>query len=320
MSAQHPDAWSGVAVPVAMGSDGRLVRPVDAERGVAYSCPGCGAAVRLRRGDRTRAHFAHRRGEGCAPESVLHRAAKACVLQVITDWKATAGPRPAIARSCPEHGCDGGVTQDLPDDVTRAEAEVRLAGNVIGDVVLYRGDTPAAVVEVLVSSRVGREKVRRMPLPWIEVRAEDVLDRPYWWVAVQDGLQPFACARCAELGRDAAALLRGVRERAATAAAATGSPTPTPPYRAAAHRCWRCATDTVVYAWPGCGSRRARRPPEPVPGTVRRVTTNAAGDHWANCCHACAAVQSDYHLRRDNPDYARVREAANDPTWIEPPD
>lgn len=314
------DAWSATAVPVAQAADGRLVRPVDAERGVAYSCPGCGSPVRLRRGDRTRAHFAHRRDEACAPESVLHRAAKACLIQVITDWKTDAGPRPAIARSCPEYGCTGGVTQDLPDDVTHAEEEVRLAEGVIGDVVLFRGDAAAAVVEVLVSSRVGPDKGRRMPLPWIELDAEAVLDRPYWWVTVQDGLQPFACAACAERERGQTAELIDVRERAATAAAASGMPPPVGAYRSAAHRCWKCAVDMVVYVWPGCTSRRARRPPEPVPATVRRVTTDGAGDHWANCCPACAAIQSDYHLRAGNPDYARVRETANDPGWVPPPE
>lgn len=296
------------AVPVAFSGEGTLVRPADAEAGTRYRCPGCSAELVLRRGGRRRPHFAHRGGDGCSAESALHRAAKHRILQVVGAWKDGTGPRPSVARPCPVRGCDGGVVQDLPDDVTHAVLETRLADGTVADVVLFRGSTPAAAIEVVVSHRVGRAKAARLSVPWMELRAGDVLERPYWWVAVQDGLQPFACPTCARAVERAERELREVRGRAARIAERLGvALAPSPPYRSVPHVCWRCGSEMVAFLWPGGGAHGATRPPDPIPATVRHRVTDG-GDDWANCCPACSAVQGDYHLARDNGEYLRVRE------------
>jgi hypothetical protein len=201
------------------------------------------------------------------------------------------------------------VVQDLPNDVTHAREEVRLPSGVISDVVLYRGETAAAAIEVLVSSRVGREKAARMDLPWVELLAEDILDRPYWWVAVQDGLRPFRCPVCMKRDERRTTELRLVRDRAMAAADRLQVMLPpSPPYAAAAHVCWRCGAEMLVYAWPGSGGHSVRRPPEPIPRSVEHRATEGAGDYWANCCPTCSAVQGDYYLATGNPDYQMVRE------------
>jgi hypothetical protein len=64
----------------------------------------------------------------------------------------------------------------------------------------------------------------------------------------------------------------------------------------------------VVFLWPGGGGHGKRRPPEPIPASLRHCVTEGWGDYCANCCPRCSAVQGDYYLPRDNPDYARVRE------------
>jgi hypothetical protein len=287
---------------------GDLVRPDDAVAGAEYRCPGCGAAVVLRRGTARRAHFAHRSGEGCSTESVLHRSAKAELVRVITEWKRGRGPRPCISRSCPRLGCEGGAVQDLPDDVTHAEAEVRLGSGVVADVVLFRGSAIAAAVEVLVTHGVGHEKAARLGVPWVELRAEDILDRPYWWVAGQDGLQPLVCPRCAERDEERAYELRAIRERAIRVADRLGLELPpAPPYQAVAHVCWRCGADMLAYTWPGAGHSPAR-PPSPIPATLQHRVTDGAGNYWANCCPRCSAVQGDYYLARDNRDFSKLRE------------
>lgn len=304
---------SRVAVPVAFAVDGSLVRPQDASANQAYRCPGCGADVILRRGERRRPHFAHRGGEGCASESTLHRAAKRELLRVVEEWKSGSGPCPCVSRPCPRYDCDGGVVQDIPADITHAAAEVRLDGSVVADVVLYRGAAPVAVIEVLVTSRVGEEKARRFAIPWVELRADDILDRPYWWVAVQDGLQPFACPACARRGEGHRAELRAIQGRARLLSdrQQVALP-PSPPYRYVAHACWRCGTEMVAFHWPGGGDHSPRRPPDPIPETVQHRVTEGAGDYWANCCPRCSAVQGDYYLARDNADFARVRELAEE--------
>jgi len=183
---------------------------------------------------------------------------------------------------------------------------------VVADVVLYRGEVPAAVVEVLATSRVGPEKARRFRVPWMELRAEDVLERPYWWVAVQDGLQPFTCPACDRRAQAGRAELEDIKARAAQIAAQEHLPIPpSPPYQYVPHACWRCAAEMVAYLWPGSGSHNPRRPPDPIPSTVQHRVTEGAGDYWANCCPRCSAVQGDYYLVRDNVDFARVPELAH---------
>lgn len=297
---------------MAYAADGSIVRPSEAEEGGAYRCPGCGVDVILRRGELRRPHFAHRSGEGCSSESTLHRAAKRRLLQVIGEWKAGLGPRPCVSRPCPRYACVGGTVQDVLSDITHAATEVRLEGSVVADVVLYRGDEPAAVIEVLATSRVGREKASRFKIPWVELRAEDILDRPYWWVAVQDGLEPFACPVCADRADAGRAELRVIQERALVIAERQDATVPpSPPYQYVPHACWRCAAEMVAYLWPGGGSHSPRRPPEPIPPTVQHRVTEGAGDYCANCCPRCSAFQGDYYLVRDNTDFAKVRELAN---------
>lgn len=286
------------------------MRPDDAERDVRYRCPGCGEDVVLRRGERTRAHFAHRGGESCRPESVLHRAGKREVLRVIREWKETGGPRPCIARLCPRYGCEGGITQDVPDDITHADEEVKLADGSVADVVLFRRSDPAAAVEIRVTHGVGHVKARRMDVPWVELLAEDLLERPYWWVPVQDGLKPFRCPICARRQAESRRALAAVWARAEAAARASGQHLPpSPPYHYAPHECWRCGVRMAVLLWPGSGGVGDSSPPEPIPPTLQRAATGGLGGvYWANCCPKCSAVQGDYHLREGNEDYRAVLE------------
>jgi predicted RNA-binding Zn-ribbon protein involved in translation (DUF1610 family) len=305
---------SSFAVPVAFTDDGALVRPAEARVGEEHRCPGCGARVILRRGQTRRPHFAHLTGDGCSSESTLHRAAKHQVRQVIEEWKEGRGPRPCVSRPCPNYVCDGGVVQDIPDDVTHAEVEVRLDEGVVADVVLFRGDRPAAAIEIRVTHGVSADKATRLSVPWMELGAEQVLERPYWWVAQQDGLQPFVCPACACRNRGAALRLQAIRDRAVDIARRIQlTLPPNPPYEWVPHRCWRCESDTVVFLWPGGGDHSTAAPPDPIPRTLQHRVTEGGGDYWANSCPSCSTVQGDYYLTRDNDDYSFVRELVEDP-------
>ena len=304
---------STLAVPVAFSAAGSLVRPSEAREGEHYRCPGCGADVLLRSGELRRPHFAHRGGDGCSSESTLHRAAKHQLLRVISEWKDGVGPRPCVSRPCPKYLCDGGIVQDIPDDVTHAAAEVRLDGGLIADVVLFRGEEVAAAIEILVTHRVGPEKAVRLSVPWMELRAEQVLDRPYWWVLAQDGLQPFECPTCTKRDESGVRALRQIQDSALSLAERLDLSLPaSPPYQFVAHGCWRCGKEMVAFLWPGGGDHSTRRPPAPIPSSVQHCATDGGGDYWANCCPSCAAVQGDYYLARDNTDYMLVRELSQD--------
>jgi len=178
----------------------------------------------------------------------------------------------------------------------------------VGDVVLYRGDQPAAVVEIHHRHGVSAAKATRLGLPWLELEATEVLERPWWWVARQDGLLSFSCSACEGRARAGAEELATIRACAEQAAAESGQALPPmPPYDAAPHACWRCGAEMAVFVWPGGGGHAARRPPEPVPPTVQwKVSEGWGGGYWANCCPRCSAMQGDHHLRSGNADYARV--------------
>lgn len=299
---------SPLAVPLGLAPDGSLVYPSEADPTQPYTCAGCGGALVLRRSQVRRSHFAHRSGKGCSAESVLHRAAKGLVIRVVNEWRAGTGPRPCVDRPCTTWSCDGGVVQDLPDDITHAEPEVRLPDGSVADVVLFRGEEAACVVEILATHEVDPEKAARMSLPWMELDADDVLDRPYWWVVVQDGLRPFVCPKCRARSAERREEVADVQAEAAQVAAKTRQALPaSPPYHFAPHRCWRCGEQMLVFVWPGGGGHSAKKPPTPRPTTVRLCATEGYGaEYWANCCPACHSVQGDWYLRTGNQAYARV--------------
>lgn len=297
---------------MAYAANGSVVRPAVADPDGDYRCPGCSLPVVLRSGTHRRPHFAHRGGEGCASESSLHRAAKRLVRSVIDAWATGDGPAPCIARACPVHGCEGGIVQDLPSDITHAAEEVRMDDGSVADIVLFRGERPAAVIEILVTHAVSMEKGRRIGIPWVELRAAEVLERPYWWIAAQDGLRPFTCRACDERGRASTAELAGIRTRARAVAERLGAGLPAAPvYRSAPHACWRCSGDMLVYAWPGGGRHSAERPPEPIPATVVHRATEGAGNYWVNTCPHCGATQGDGYLVRENGAYGVVLRAVD---------
>jgi len=302
---------SSLSVPIALAPDGSLVRPDAADSETQYRCPGCGVPLVLRRGRARRPHFAHPRGADCLGESGLHRAAKRRIVEVVSRWKTEGGPRPCIARPCPTPGCPGGIVQDLPERVTHARPEVRLADGTVADVALFEGRNVAAVIEILVTHPVGRAKASRLRHPWVELDATAVLETPHWWTALQDGLRPFRCPTCAARDRSASDELEAIDYRARRLAVRLGIVLPdNPPYRYADHRCWRCEGDMIVYVWPGGGHHCDVRPPPPVPATVEHRVTDGGGDYWANVCPRCGSVQGDYYLARDNVRYARVMEAS----------
>jgi len=308
------------AIPVAFTAEGRIVRPDQAEPGQVFRCPGCSAEVVLRQGELRQAHFAHRHGEGCSPESAAHRAAKRLVVEVVLDWKDRGGPRPCIARSCPRFGCEGGTTQDIPEDITHAAEEVRLSDGSIGDVVLFRGDHAAAAIEIRATHRVSEEKARRLAIPWVELDAAEVLERPYWWMALQDGLQPFRCPVCARAEAERAAEVDEIQRRAVALAQRTRTTLPpSPPYYYAPHTCWRCGAEMVAFIWPGSANHSRRRPPDPIPCQVQHRMTDSMGNYWANCCPTCSALQGDHYLRTENQDYicvhSRVQLEVADDLW-----
>lgn len=187
-------------VPWAMDASGVLRSAAHAGEGV-HRCIECFSPLGLRRGAQRRAHFAHHGSSStCSQESVIHKLAKALIVQMVRQWR-DGGPRPGIRRSCT--GCGLTIVSNVPDRVIDAEPEHRLASGRVVDVALLGELGIVCAVEVLHTHAVDEAKAAAMDLPWLEVRAHDVLTDPFVLVPVQHALRPYMCGPCK---RDEAAL------------------------------------------------------------------------------------------------------------------
>ena len=99
----------GEGVPFAVTPEGSVADPATApKRAYFYSCLDCGTHVRVRRGSKRAAHFAHyaeTRGVVCSKESVLHKASKRLLAEHLAGF-----PDPlTIVQRCQGHeSVDGG--------------------------------------------------------------------------------------------------------------------------------------------------------------------------------------------------------------------
>lgn len=196
-SAAPIDAAWGFVVPWAREASGELVVPHNAARGVNYTCydPTCHVAVRLRSGPQRRPHFYHRTPTAADShgESALHRAAK--------EWMAAEITRGSsfwfnyACQTCRRHR-----KYRLPPDISRGAVEVGV-GVYRADVAGYDvQDHLRVVIEILVAHQVGAAKAQDLAIPWVELRATEVIELPHGPfspVAFGGGWQvPEECPRC----------------------------------------------------------------------------------------------------------------------------
>jgi hypothetical protein len=163
-------------VPFALSGEGTWLRPGEAPDHGRYACPDCNGRVVVREGDEIVRHFAHwREVPACrlSGESAEHMAAKYAVLAAVRRWKAGQAEAPVVAAMC--GGC-GGTIEERPFRPVVADAalEVPLPGARL-DVALEdaRGKLVLGI-EILHAHKVPEDK-GRVRIPWIEVRAAQVL-------------------------------------------------------------------------------------------------------------------------------------------------
>lgn len=181
-------------VPFALASDGAEVRPDDASRGPAYTCPDCKEPVILRAGSIVRTHFAHKaRGAHCDfwTETEAHLRAKQRVAAAI------AGREPIrFIRRCTV--CSYEHEQPLPPGIARASLEHALPGGLRADVALLAEDgSVRAVLEVFATHECGPEKIDALAgTPWAEFSADEILAGALVWRPRADHFRTFVCGRC----------------------------------------------------------------------------------------------------------------------------
>jgi hypothetical protein len=239
-------------VPAALAPDGRLLRPAEATPGT-YACPGCGARIVLRAGPVKVRHFAHGPGS-CSTETALHAAAKRALVQVVQEW-AGGGPAPVVRRTCA--GCERSWDAAVPAAQT-AVPEHRLEGGLRPDVALLAGTAVVLALEVRVRHAVDEAKAARMPVPFLELDAHDVLAAPRVWQPIAELPRPDACPACiARRDRDARELRRLAAELGVDTEAHPG-------WEAGLDACAACGKETIRFTrgkGTAAGPTRGRAPP-----------------------------------------------------------
>jgi hypothetical protein len=272
-----------------------LVAPSLASRSVRYVCPGCSDRLTYRAGPIVSAHFAHRGGTGCTPESVLHSGTKLRIAAAIQAWLAGTGPRPVVRRRCQ---CGAIQNDPIRDGIVRVSVEHRLRARdreVIADLALLTEQgTARLLIEVLVSHAVDGEKesaLRAARLPWIEVEAEEVEpDASVWKPRASGNVRPLDCQGCAAKRQE--------RERVIAAVAASqGSQPVVPKYLTSTFTCYRCQRPTLLYLWRGMFHDVL--PPRPRPATLSlRYSGVVLGKYWANTCGHCHAMIGNWYVKQ----------------------
>lgn len=275
-------------IPFGNDQEGNLVRRHDATRDRRYSCPNCGEPLILRTGDIRAKHFAHLGESPCAPETVLHAIAKRRVAEAIQAWRLGTCPVPQIKRKCT--CCHQPHLQPLPDKVLSASLEYRLPSGRVADVALLGDNGPVAVIEIYVTHLVPQEKSGNLDVPWVELNGDEVVANPMMWKPRTDGFNPYTCGYCKTQ--------RIRRERASERVSRQlGIQLPWGNYHAEPAKCYRCKRDILVFTWPGHIMWAVKRPPEPIPPTVKFTYTRTTGTrYWVNTCPHCQAVQGDWNL------------------------
>jgi hypothetical protein len=197
-------------VPYARTLDGNLADPATAtHRNRGYRCLACGGYVHLRKGPIRAAHFAHYvdRQAPCAPETVLHEAAKLRLRDLLRNGLTAF----RIQVSCPGHRTahdhhvpcapEHRTEQILPiPPFDSADVEVTF-GPYRLDAAAMRAGRLVLGLEVHQSHEVDEAKraaLMRTRLPWLEVDACTVLESPLPWPVRSSSLGSIQCRQCSQ--------------------------------------------------------------------------------------------------------------------------
>lgn len=287
-------------VPFAVDDEGRLYSPEGAEKGRNYFCPACQEPVIFKQGKIKVAHFAHKVGNTCRQETIVHKTAKLLIQKAVNEWKTGKSTPPILQRAC--QICGTFVSQLLPDKVDGAILEHRLANGSVVDVALMVGPTVQAAVEIKVFHAVDELKADSLPVPFIELEGYQVIENPNVWKPITDNFRPLTCDKCRSIYLKFQAKARQIAQ-------ASNIDLPTTYYRYGICKCWKCKREILVFSWPrydmGDGIWDDSPPKvKPRPRTVQyRFSKTAGGTYWANTCPYCQSVQGDFflHCEPDGP-------------------
>ncbi len=163
-------------------------------------------------------HFAHRKSGDCTCETVLHSAAKHLLHKVINAWIEGNNDAPAIHSRCKgvelvyesKEGsgwagygwsCSAKIVLPLMRNrVDECLLEFPLSTKLRPDLLLRLRGKPVLAIEILVTHEVGLKKREMLNVPWVELRAEDVIRNPIKWLPIQHNIRKFEkCDFCLQI-------------------------------------------------------------------------------------------------------------------------
>lgn len=185
----------------AIGPSGQITEAASARPGELYRCAGCNGPLEALDVGFSRI-FCHQHTKRYCPlfESPAHFRAKFSLATAITG-----GTECRIVRVCP--GCSARRVQAVP---RRPSLRAVLESPIVCgrstfwlDVAIFEGDELVAAFEVLKSAPVSKGKRSLLPIPWAEIRAEEVLFAArmvrhrglYILYLHDDHLRPIGCQR-----------------------------------------------------------------------------------------------------------------------------
>ncbi len=172
----------GDGVPFAVTPEGNVADPATAPKlAYFYTCLDCGTHVRVRRGSKRAAHFAHyaeTRGGFCTEESVLHKASKRLLAEYLAGFPDTL----TLVQPCQGHeSVDGGrvsCTNTARIEVALPAYDQVTLEQVFGrqrlDVALLQAGAVVMGFEIYYAHEVSEAKARALGeagLPWLELEA-----------------------------------------------------------------------------------------------------------------------------------------------------
>jgi len=280
-------------IPYGLDSQGHLVKAEDAIRGVGYVCPECWSPLVYRAGEVVTQHFAHKSNTACTGESILHITAKMLIALAI-DAHCESEGNSHISMRCTCECCKKYFKLNLPKNAFSSSKQEERVGSFICDVVAMRDGHPALAIEVLATHAVGEEKAKQLAIPWIELKAENILADPNYWHPVASKLKPVICPSCKDHLKKIDAVAN--RWNLPFREAARFSESTRAVYLAELETCFKCKQEILVYWWSGVPFCDVE-PSKPRPRTISFCRTKKfGGSYWANTCPNCHAIQGDNYL------------------------
>ncbi|EII5450411.1 competence CoiA-like family protein [Salmonella enterica] len=161
-----------IKISWANDSDGNVINVNDAIREKDYYCPCCDEKLTLRAGNIIRKHFSHRNDSKCDPESVYHKLAKFLICYAIDEKK-------VIMPCFFSH-----ALEEVPIDKYRC------------DVVAYLNNGNKVAIEVYHTHKVDDDKKEHLPIPWIELKSETIIEDPFLWICDDFKFKLTFCSDC----------------------------------------------------------------------------------------------------------------------------